>query len=354
MEKKVKKTVERLCSLKYLDKDILKIGHRMGDYKRYPRSYKMITPETVANRQILPVHVLLENAFEVAGLDGVELDLRIPSDWLSYSYKPSSTSGSKSSEILLSKKIFVTHDMLEETSKISNFAMEFLTENSLYTLLDCFVRRGYYRKKKLYIELKEEKGMFGITDIARTIKSASLIATAVEEYVSRQPFYKRYFLRKNIGFISFSFEALEAAEYTLQNTRQRQSPAMHKAINQHYPKYIIATTNRLILTPLVQYIEGHPPFDKKMFRHLLEPFIRGIWFDPYFIKGVGSILNRINCKRAPGNQLETFVSTYYSGVVNLERFFRESGYDRINRNNKNNPITNLNCKGLIFEICQKT
>ena len=154
-----------------------------------------------------------------------------------------------------------------------------------------------FPERTIFIELKAQHRYFyeGAKDLFEDLNDA--VARTIDEVLEGDP--DSQLIRKQLAFVSFNYEALANLHEVAHDSGQ----------SDNYRFYWIASTNRCtcfirksvpIVTPMVLGQAGE------------DAWLSGIWFDPAFLVGWGSLLSDINQKRNQSNlqPLELFMSTY--------------------------------------------
>lgn len=298
LEEQIHSYYKEIASCVDADKETVLIGHRIGDYRKYPvnlnRARFVEKYDSVTD--------MIDRAFNESGLSGIELDVRL---WGKH------------------EQVSVAHDQIRK--KYSDEAAAYLEENSFENVLEHFIRKRYYEEHKLYIELKLSRKIFHA-------KTRRMFADAVNEYESRlierinsilEEVCRHHSaadkIRESIGFISFSLAALHK---------------MYLVSEVHYPLYLITTTDQFMKKSLSRAMFHIPLTEPQLVKIRYAEWLTGIWFDPYYLDDPAGTFLALNATRK--KPLEFFLSTYGMKPANLLKKFRDR--------------PRLPVQGIIFEL----
>lgn len=254
------------------------IGHRLGDYKKYPKDAN--SPQLISGYS--STTELMEKAFSETGLDGIELDVR----------------GDSTGEI------YVTHDELVEP--LQEKSKEYLNKNTFSNFLEYFIKNKYYYKKKIYIEIKQKIPIFSLKKFnfvpdsmehVNTDFLSSLIET-IDRCISVEE--DKAVICSAINFISFHLSPLAY---------------LHALAPDRHGCFYIITTNKSpekYLAPLARH-RALFPGECKRIRDA--DFLNGIWFDPFYLDNPARTLESLNEGRE--QRLEFYLSTYGMPLASL-------------------------------------
>ncbi|WCL49982.1 hypothetical protein [Leptospira sp. GIMC2001] len=259
------------------------IGHRLGDYSRYPTN--------VNKKKYIPHYKnsteLIDSAFTEYGLNGVELDVRLGSDG----------------------NVYVVHDKIKKN--LPQESINYLADNSIEKFIQHFIDKKYYLKNRIFIELKLAPKLFHpdkqsfLPDVVNRSEKKLIdnLFRILDRILSQYP-EERQLIQQSICFISFSLAALHYA-YVV-------SEAVHEF-------HLITTTDQFIKKTLSRMMFYVPLTPQEKSRIQYAEWLTGIWFDPYYLDDPVSTFLGINELRR--NKLKFYISTYgmkYSKL--LEKF----------------------------------
>ncbi|MCB1192463.1 MAG: hypothetical protein H7A23_19365 [Leptospiraceae bacterium] len=247
------------------------IGHRIGDYKHYPKNLN----DAKDIHKYKDIVAMIDHAFLNQGLTGIELDLR---QWNN-------------------NHICVVHDTIRKN--VSSQGEEYIVKNSLENVLTHFIEKGYYKHKKLFIEIKVSGKFFRFKDktffpdyVSKEERHfIGSVFSSTEEIILKYPDKQQ--IRNSINFISFSLAALHYA---------------YRSGDENYALYLILSTNQFMKKFLSRFFSYIPLTEAEKLRIQYSEWLKGLWFDPYYLQNPVETLQEINSQRK--NKLELFISTY--------------------------------------------
>lgn len=273
------------------------IGHRIGDFQHYPTNVNK-KKYLKKYKDIIP---MMDFAFLNSGLSGIELDIRL---WGM-------------------DRVSVVHDKAKKD--LSEESIQYLERNALELVLKHFIEQGYYKNRKIYIELKLSGKLFHpgsrsfLPDIVSKYEKNLIekLAECLESVVQEHPDSAE--IRKSIGFISFSLAALHYA-YTI--------------FGLHHKLYLITTTDQFMKKSISRAMFYVPLTEQTRLKICYSEWLTGIWFDPYYLDEPVETFLLMNENRK--NPLEFYLSTYGMKKKKLIKKFKDK---------KRLPV-----RGVIFEL----
>jgi len=285
------------------NKDLLKIGHQAGSYKRYPKDPEKIGTYT------FDISKLMKQAFDDLSLDGIEIDIHVDQKNV------------VGQDI---KDIYVVHDKLE--NGLDSYAIGYLKRNTLEKVLRSFIEAKYHENNKhIYIEIKCDDSEQLDTWDETVITGALNIIDKLMKNCSHEEAEE---ICDHLAFASFNYRVLER---------------IGELSKGRYDLFFSAASNRTLGWIASKTIYRHFNYLGKRLKESLSEskMITGVFFDPCSIDDFGYVFNGINNIRENEfslKPLKIFISTY---LLEENEYF-----DRIENEGKNLQ----NVKGLFFDI----
>lgn len=278
-----------LAELVDFQKDLIYIGHRMGEFRHYPENLN--TTRRLDSYKEIPD--MMDEGFRYFGLNGLEMDVRVAN-------RPPRAGENQ--------PVYVVHDPLVENLPAPCRA--YLERNRLVTVIRHYVKKKYYETRFLGIELKlnrrhydPAKGFWtSAQEYERRLGPAAVAAIdQVCADMKLTPAVRRK-VQASIGFSCFHLGGLEAVQ---------------AAGGDRYKYYLIASTDRFWSGLANRILSKNPPLRGAHLDVIAGlDWLTGIWFDPLFYDRPVALFNDINARRS--KKLHFFLSTYYSGFPRLK------------------------------------
>jgi len=316
--------------------NLIAVGHRAGNYRKYPVFPDEIPPGANSINDEMPKINITESmveSFENINLDAIEVDVQSgPGDD--------------------NDSIYIVHERIpRDIFKKDLFLRNYLKNNTLEKLLNRYIQSKYYMNNKhLYIEIKclDAYKLDGYEEkvISRTLE----IIDSVISLQNRKEDSSK--IKKHISFISSNYLALKLIK---------------RRVGQSHKLYLIAGSNSFwnkignITCDEFNSIDDFDEIDDLRSMIYSKDIIDGIYFDPKFVNNYSSVFHKINQRRKENNsslkEFEFFISTY---KLDFDDFFeslhneKKSLDDWVEKENAKrgniNNLFNRNVKGLIFDI----
>ncbi len=262
----------------------LKIGHRAGDYKRYPQNNRAII-----ENQVFHIKDMLDDCFNYLKLDGVEIDLQLDNKKI----------------IAAQEDIYIIHDSIE--GNFHSQSKQYLLKNSFSSILEYFIKKKYYKSKYLYLEVKTARANQFAKD-GKDEKLAEKIFMVINDTIRKLKLSieEIKILKEHLFFWSFNYRILEKMDMLQKKDKNKE----------RYALYLIVATNKFIIGNIIKFLPSLRSMNylnNKLYKKVLtSKFLDGICFDPATISDFSVYFNKLNNGREQNSlkRLNYIISEY--------------------------------------------